>query len=184
MDLAHRLLQRLDRFSLVVGHGVAWLALLLVLLTSLIVILRYVAGIGSIALQEAQLYLHASLFMLAMAYTLRCDEHVRVDIFYHRLGRRHRAWVNLLGTLLFLLPLCVLLLVTCWDYVATSWARREGSAEAGGLPWLYVLKTLLLLMPALLAVQALAEGLRALLQWRHPDDPDRPASTGEGQAWN
>jgi len=184
MDIGHRLLQRLDRFGLIFGHGVAWLALLLVLTTSLVVVLRYAFGIGSIALQESQLYLHASLFMLGIAYTLRCDEHVRVDIFYRRLSLRRRALVDLTGTLLFLLPLCILLLVTCWEYVVVSWQRKEGSADAGGLPYVYLLKTLLVLMPGLLTIQALAEVLRNILRLRHPEEPmaDKPA--GEGQAWN
>lgn len=184
MDFSHRLLQRLDRFSLLLGHAVAWLALALVLLTSLIVLLRYVFGVGSIAMQEAQLYLHGALFMLGIAYTLRCDEHVRVDIFYRRLSQRGRARIDLLGTLLFLLPLCVLLLVTCWEYVLVSWQRQEGSGEVGGLPWVYVLKTLLVVMPALLTVQAVAEALRATLKLRHPDEPDADKPAAEGQAWN
>ncbi len=184
MDIAHRILHRLDRFSLAFGHGVAWLALALVLLTSLIVLLRYAFGIGSIALQEAQLYVHASLFMLGIAYTLRCDEHVRVDIFYRRFNHRGRAWVDLLGTLLLLLPLCVLILITCFDYVVVSWQRQEGSADAGGLPFVYVLKTLLLVMPVLLTVQALAETLRALLKLRYPQEPDADKPAGEGSAWN
>ena len=184
MDTAHRILHRLDRFSLAFGHLVAWLALALVLLTSLIVLLRYAFGFGSIAMQEAQLYLHGSLFMLGIAYTLRCDEHVRVDIFYRRFSHRGRAWVDLLGTLLFLLPLCVLVLVTCFDYVVVSWQRQEGSADAGGLPYVYVLKTLLLIMPALLAVQAVAEALRAALKLRNPSEPDADKPAEEGSAWN
>ena len=184
MDTAHRILHRLDRFSLAFGHGVAWLALALVLLTSLIVLLRYAFGFGSIAMQEAQLYLHGSLFMLGIAYTLRCDEHVRVDIFYRRFSHRGRARVDLLGTLLFLLPLCVLILVTCFKYVVVSWQRQEGSADAGGLPYVYVLKTLLLIMPALLVVQALAEALRAALKLRNPSEPDADKPAAEGSAWN
>lgn len=184
MDLAHRLLHRLDRFSLLLGHAVAWLALALVLLTSLIVLLRYAFGIGSIAMQEGQLYLHGTLFMLGIAYTLRCNEHVRVDIFYRGFSPRGRACVDLLGTLFFLLPLCLLLLVTCWEYVWVSWQRQEGSGEVGGLPWVYALKTLLIIMPTLLSLQALAELLRAALKLRHPDEPDASKSSAEGQAWN
>jgi TRAP-type mannitol/chloroaromatic compound transport system permease small subunit len=184
VDTAHRILHRLDRFSLAFGHGVAWLALALVLLTSLIVLLRYAFGFGSIAMQEAQLYLHGSLFMLGIAYTLRCDEHVRVDIFYRRFSHKGRAWVDLLGTLLFLLPLCVLIWLTCFDYVVVSWQRQEGSADAGGLPYVYALKTLLLIMPALLVIQASAEALRAALKLRNPSEPDADKPAAEGSAWN
>jgi TRAP-type mannitol/chloroaromatic compound transport system permease small subunit len=184
MDMAHRLLRRLDRFSLIFGHAVAWLALALVVLTSTIVLLRYAIGFGSIALQEAQLYLHASLFMLGIAYTLRCDEHVRVDIFYRQMSAKRQALVDLTGTLLFLLPLCVLLLWTCWEYVEVSWRRREGSADAGGLPYVYVLKTLLVIMPALLLVQGLTEVLRNGLRLCHPEEPGIKKPAGEGDAWS
>jgi TRAP-type mannitol/chloroaromatic compound transport system permease small subunit len=184
VDRAHRILRGLDRFSLLWGHGVAWLSLLLVLTTSLIVLLRYAFGFGSIALQESQLYLHASLFMLGIAYTLRCDEHVRVDIFYRQMTPKRQALVDLTGTLLFLLPLCVLLLWTCWEYVEVSWRRREGSADAGGLPYVYVLKTLLVAMPALLLVQGLTEVLRNGLRLRHPAEPGIEKPAGEGDAWS
>ncbi|MCB1836529.1 MAG: TRAP transporter small permease subunit [Alcanivoracaceae bacterium] len=162
----------LDAFALITGRAVSWLSLALVLVTMLIVVLRYVFDIGSIALQEVQMYLHGGLFMLGLAYTLACDEHVRVDIFYQRLSPARRALVNLLGTLLCLLPTCVLVLVLSWDYVDSSWEIREGSSSPGGLPLVFVLKSLLLVAPALLVLQGIAETLRAWQRWRHPDDKD------------
>lgn len=154
-----RLQQGLTRFTTTIGHASAWLALLLVLGMVLVVTLRYGFGIGNIALQESLTYLHGSLFMLAMAYTLNEDEHVRVDVLYQRWSPRTRAWINLLGTLLLLLPLCGALFWLSWDYVLTSWQQREASAN-GGLPFVYLLKSLLLVLPVLLSVQALAELLR------------------------
>jgi TRAP-type mannitol/chloroaromatic compound transport system permease small subunit len=139
----------------VVGKAVAWLTLLMVLLTFITVALRYGFNLGWIWLQESVTYLHAMVFMLAAAWALQTNEHVRVDIFYHAWTARKKALVDLLGTLLFLVPVCVFLLVIAWNYVAISWAVQEGSRSAGGLPFVYAQKTLILLLPALLLLQAI-----------------------------
>src|SRR5690606_22659805 len=112
-----------------------------------VVILRYGFATGSIAAQEAITYLHALVFMLGAAYTLKREGHVRVDVFYRRLGDRARAWVDLLGTVLLLLPTFVFILVISWTFVANAWVRMEGSAEAGGLPLVFLLKSAILAMP-------------------------------------
>lgn len=138
----------------VIGEGVAWLTLAMVLLTFVIVLLRYGFNLGWIWLQESVTYLHASVFMLAAAWTLQADGHVRVDIFYRDAGPGRQAWVNLLGTLLFLAPLCLFLIIVGWEYVAASWQLLEGSREAGGLPLVYLLKSLVLLLPVLLLLQS------------------------------
>jgi TRAP-type mannitol/chloroaromatic compound transport system permease small subunit len=152
--------QRLDWVNRAVGAAIAWLALAMVLVTFVVVVLRYVFDAGSIALQESVTYMHAMLFMLGAAFTLQQNGHVRVDILYQRFSRRGRAWVDLLGTLLLLVPVCVFLLVSSWDYVAESWAVLEGSREAGGLPGVWALKTLILLMPVLMLVQGLIWAVR------------------------
>lgn len=151
--------QGLTAFTIAIGRGSAWLALLLVLGMVLVVVLRYGFDIGNIALQESLTYLHGSLFMLAIAYTLAEDEHVRVDVLYQRFSPRGQAWVNLLGTIFLLLPVCAAIFWLSLDYVASSWREQEASAN-GGLPFVYLLKTLLLVLPALLTVQAIAELLR------------------------
>ena len=125
---------RLTRLTTAVGRLSAWLALFLVLGMVLVVALRYAFGIGNIALQESLTYLHGALFMLAIAYTLAEDEHVRVDVLYQRFSPRTRAWVNLLGTLFLLMPLCAALFWLSLDYVASSWREQEGSANGGLLP--------------------------------------------------
>lgn len=145
------------------GRLVAWLGLVMVLLTFVVVLLRYGFAIGSVALQEAIVYLHATLFMLGVAYTLQRDAHVRVDLFYRRLSRRGQAWVDLLGTLVLLVPLCLFVLFSSFGYVSDAWAIREGSREAGGLPWVWLLKTLLLVMPVLVLLQGGAWGVRNAL---------------------
>jgi TRAP-type mannitol/chloroaromatic compound transport system permease small subunit len=123
-------------------------------------VLRYGFDSGSIALQESVTYMHAMLFMLGAAYTLRQNGHVRVDIFYQRFSRRGRAWVDLLGTLVLLIPVCLFILSSSFDYVADAWSVKEGSREAGGLPYVYWLKSVILLMPLLLLLQGLIWLLR------------------------
>jgi TRAP-type mannitol/chloroaromatic compound transport system permease small subunit len=143
------------------GKGAAWLTLLMVLLTFTIVILRYGFNLGWIWLQESLTYLHVAVFTIVTTWALQTESHVRVDIFYTRMSPRGRALVDLLGTLLFLLPFCVFILVTAWPYVMNSWALLEGSREAGGLPLVFLLKSLILVMPALLLGQALVNAIDA-----------------------
>jgi len=151
------------------GRGTAWLTLLMVLLTGAIVVLRYGFNLGWIWLQESVTYLHAAVFMLAASWALQEDAHVRVDVFYRERSPRYQAWVNLGGTLLLLLPFCLFLLVTGWDYVARAWAVSEGSREAGGLPLVWLLKTLILLLPGLLLLAAAGRVVGAVAVLRGRD---------------
>ena len=137
------------------GKTVAWLTLLMVLLTFTIVILRYGFSLGWIWLQELLVYFHVTVFTVGAAWTLQHNGHVRVDIFYADMPVKKRALVDLLGTLLFLVPFCIFLLIIAWPYVAGSWKLLEGSREAGGLPAVFLLKSLILVLPALLLMQAM-----------------------------
>jgi TRAP-type mannitol/chloroaromatic compound transport system permease small subunit len=128
-----------------------------------VVVMRYAFGIGSIRLQESVLYAHAALFMLAAAWTLQTDGHVRVDIFYAQASPRAKALIDLVGTLVFLLPVTVLIGALSLPYVARSWAIFEGSPETGGLPFVYLLKTLIPLFAVLLGLQGVAQAIRAWL---------------------
>lgn len=145
------------------GLATRYLALLLVTATGLVVLLRYAFNYAPIALQESMTYLHASLFMLGAAYTLKHDGHVRVDVFYQYFSEQKKAWVNLLGTLFLLMPTCLFTLYICLPYVQSSWAILEHSIEGAGLPWVYLLKSLLIVQPALLLIQGLAEIIKNLL---------------------
>ncbi len=160
------LVETIDRFIQWTGRLFAWATLAMVAVVFAVVVLRYGFDLGWIAMQESALYLHAAVFMIGAAYTLQRDGHVRVDIFYRRLSPRGRAWVDLLGHLLFTLPVCAFILWSGWDYVLDAWALREGSREAGGLPFVYLLKSLILILPLLLGLQALAEILRRVLLLR------------------
>jgi TRAP-type mannitol/chloroaromatic compound transport system permease small subunit len=157
------IIETIDRFTQRMGSALSWLGLAMMLVTVTVVFLRYGFDIGWIAMQETVLYLHAIIFMLSMAFTLKQDGHVRVDVFYRSFSKRGQAWVNCLGFLFLLMPVCVLITWMSWDYVQASWAIRETSAEAGGLPGVYLLKTLILMMTASLLLQGTAECLRSLL---------------------
>ena len=154
--------KRLTSFTCGVGHFCAWFSIIMVVLMVLVVVLRYGFGIGSISLQESITYLHGALFMLAAAYTLAMDEHVRVDVLYQKFSPRAKAWVDLLGTLFLLMPVCIAIFVLSFGYVMHSWQIHEVS-DNGGLPFVYVLKTLLLVMPVLLVIQGIADLLRHIL---------------------
>lgn len=148
----------LDRISIATGHLASWLTLLMVLVTFVVVVLRYAFDAGAVWLQESVVWMHAIVFMLGAAYTLQQEEHVRVDIFYRNMSATRRAWVDLLGTMFFLLPVSAFLAYTAWDFVVTSWQLHELSREPGGLPYPLVpmLKTVLLLMPLALTLQGIS----------------------------
>ena len=154
---------QLDRFAETTGRLIAWLTLGLVAITFAVVVLRYLFNTGSIALQESITYLHATLFMLGAAWTLKQDGHVRVDIFYSKQNRRTRAWTDLLGTLLLLFPVCGFILFSSLDYVSASWSVQEGSQEAGGLDAVFLLKTAIPVMAVLLMLQGCAIVLKNIL---------------------
>ena len=147
----------LESFIEIIGKSIAWLTLFMVLVTFLIVVLRYVFGIGWIALQESVVWMHAAVFMLGASYTLRYDEHVRVDIFYRDMSLKRRAMVDFLGTVLFLIPPSLFPLFSSWDYVASSWMIREASREVGGLPFPFysILKSFIPLMASTLIIQSI-----------------------------
>lgn len=168
LRLLLRLTQMLHRISALTGRGAAWLTIPMVLVATSIVIARLFDA-GSIAAQEVVLYLHATVLTLASAYTLQADGHVRVDIFYRRLDRTQRAWINSFGAVLFLLPMAVFTLAVSLPYVAKAWNILEGSADAGGLPAVYLLKSLMLATSSLLILQALALLIEDVitLTWRN-----------------
>lgn len=152
--------RQFDRLALAAGKLAALLCLAMGVATGLVVILRYGMNTGSVALQESVTYLHAGIFMLGAALTLQRGAHVRVDIFYRRWSSRTRAWIDACGAIIFLLPLCIFMGWISWDYVQRSWEVAESSADPGGLPAVYLLKTLIPIMAATLFVQGCAELLR------------------------
>ena len=153
---------RIDRLNAAIGRAVAWAGLFVVLVQFLVVVLRYAFGLGSIWLSESIVYGHAALLMLAAAWTLREGGHVRVDVFYAEAGPRRKALIDLLGALLLLLPFMLVLMYFSLPYVARSWAILESSRETSGIPAVFLLKTLIPLFALLMALQGLAQAIRAV----------------------
>ncbi|MEM8949997.1 MAG: TRAP transporter small permease subunit [Pseudomonadota bacterium] len=147
-----------------IGRTLAWLTLGMVLLQFVVVVMRYVFGIGSVVAQEAIVYMHATIFLGGAAYTLLHNGHVRCDIFYSDATPRTRAIVDLIGVFLFLLPMCIMIFWVSWPYVMNAWAVLEGSPEGRlGIPAVFLLKTVILVFAGLLGLQAISMAIRAVL---------------------
>ena len=157
-----QLLAGLSTLTCVIVRPLRWLALIMVLLTFAIVILRYALNSGGILLQESVMYLHGALFMLAIALGVGDNTHVRVDILYSRRSPEQQAWIDLVGHILFLLPVAGFMIWVSLPYVSNSWQILEGSSEVGGIPGVFLLKTLIPLTGALLFCQGIA-GVAAIL---------------------
>ena len=166
------------------GRATAWLTLVMVLVTVLIVVLRYGFQIGFIWMQESVRFMHAAVFLLCAAYTLLRDEHVRVDVFYLKMGARGRAAVDLAGTLLFLIPVCAAIVLYSGDYVLNSWAECEGSLEERGVHAVYLLKTCIWLFAATVILQGVsrAAAAAATLAGPAPGGAEAPARPPHGGA--
>lgn len=169
------LARAIDRFSTIVGQATAWLALVMVLVQFLVVVLRYVFGLGFIWMQESIVYMHGVLFMVGAGYTLLNDGHVRVDVFYREASPQRKALINLLGTVLFLLPFCILILWVSWPYVFNAWRVMEGSKETSGLQGIYLLKSVILVFGGLVILQGVAIIARSILTLTGQDPDPWPA---------
>lgn len=158
------LVDGIDKTNKWLSQLVSWFTLLMVIITFLIVLLRYGFNLGWIAMQESVMYLHAMVFLLGSAHALKCNEHVRVDIFYRGFSAQRKAWIDILGSLFLLLPVNIFILIVSWGYVSRAWSMFEGSQEAGGLPFVFILKTLILLFALTMTLQGLAEIIRNSIQ--------------------
>jgi len=155
------LADRIDRLNAAIGRTAAWACLFVVAVQFIVVVMRYAFGAGSIWLSESIVYAHAALFMLAAAWTLRENGHVRVDVFYADAAPRRKALIDLIGALLLLLPFMLLLLFFAIPYVARSWTIFESSRETSGIPGVFLLKTLIPLFAVLMALQGVSQAIRA-----------------------
>ena len=153
----------LSMISTFIGRLAAWLVLFMTLMQFIVVIMRYVFSYGSIQMQESIWYMHGLLFMLGAAYTLVKDGHVRLDVFYRDARERTKAWINLAGSVIILLPFCIVNFDNVWIFVSNSWAVREGSAEATGLPYLYLFKSVILIFFILLVIEGISLAIKSLL---------------------
>lgn len=161
--IARKVASAIDRVTAAIGRAAAWCCLYVVAAEFAVVFMRYGLGVGSIKLQESVFYAHAGLFMLAAAWTLQVDGHVRVDVFYAQARPRARALIDLIGALLFLLPFATAVAALSIPYAERSFAILEHSPEASGLPFVYLLKTLIPLFALLIGLQGVAQAIRAAL---------------------
>ena len=170
--MSSKFLSTLDTWIEAVGNATSWCTIFMVIITCLVVILRYGFGIGSILLQETVVYMHGIVILFGLAYTLKHDGHVRVDLVYSNQTTKKKAWTNLLGHAFFLIPFGLILVAESLgisssipierSYVGRSWTVLEGSAEVGGLPGIFLLKSLIPLCGSLLVIQAIGEMYKAI----------------------
>lgn len=173
MHLSQRFVRTVESLNDRLGVVLRWAALVMVLIGAYNAVARYLTRftgfpLSSNALNEMQWYLFSAIFLLGAAYALRHDVHVRVDVLYTRLSRKGRAWVDLVGSLMFLLPFSLMMLWVSWPAVRNSWSIGEVSPDPGGLPR-YPIKALILVCFALLAIQGLAEIVRNVAVIRDRD---------------
>lgn len=162
----------LDKLNELTGRFISWLVLALVLLVSYDVTMRYLFNSGSVALQELEWHLFSVIILLGAAYTFKHDGHVRLDVLYQSrfMSDRKRAWVNLLGDLLLLIPFCLLIIITSWPFVSQSFIHAEASPDPGGLPFRWLLKAMIPLGFMLLLLQGIADLLKNI-QTLFGDEP-------------
>ena len=177
MNALARIAGWIDTLNEHVGRVVSLLALLMVLVQFIVVLQRYVFGVGSIWMQESIVYMHGFMFMLVAGYTLLHNGHVRVDVFYRTMSPRAKAWVDLLGTIFLIWPLCYLIFKVSLPYVEASWAVREGSRETSGIQGVYLLKSVILAFVVLLALQSLSMLIHALRILSGAEKPAEEASS-------
>jgi TRAP-type mannitol/chloroaromatic compound transport system permease small subunit len=141
------------------GKLIAWLVLFMVILVSYDVAMRYLFRSGSITLQELEWHLFSMIFLLGAAYTFKHNDHVRLDLFYqsHYMNDLKRAWVNIIGGVFFLVPFCLLVIISSWPFVSQSFVHMEGSPDPGGLPWRWLIKSAIPLGFFLMMLQGIAD---------------------------
>lgn len=159
--------KHIDNINTKISHFVSWMVFLLVIVTIYDVLMRYLFKAGSIWIQEAEWHLFAANFMLAAGWVMIIDGHVRVDIFYANFKPKTKAWINITGTILFLIPYCILIIWCSIPFVADAWCLLEGSSDPGGLPARYILKSVIPVTFVLLALQGVSEVCKNIILLKH-----------------
>ncbi|MDA3901927.1 MAG: TRAP transporter small permease subunit [Desulfuromusa sp.] len=161
MKFIQLVVRLIDRLNTKVGHAIAWLSSILVLVVCYDVFTRYFLRKSSVAVQELEWHIFAVLFLLGAAYTLKVDGHVRVDVIYTQLSVRGKAWINLFGSLIFLIPFSILVIWACQGFISMSWMIQETSPDPGGLPYRFLLKAMIPTGFGLILLQGIAITLRS-----------------------
>jgi TRAP-type mannitol/chloroaromatic compound transport system permease small subunit len=164
MSFLKRLSQWVDTINEWVGRGTAWVSLALVTVVFIDVVMRYAFNRSFVFVQELEWHIFAFIFLIGAGYTLLHDGHVRVDIFYQRLGPKGKAWTDLLGVLIFLIPGCLMIMATSWHFVVRAFVVGEGSPDPGGIPYRFIVKGLIPGGFSLLLLQGISMGIHSLLQ--------------------
>ena len=164
MGFLEKTVQVIDQLNERVGRFIAWAAIIMVLVQFTVVVMRYIFGIGSIMMQESVIYLHGILFMVGAGYTLLHDGHVRVDIFYREASPRNKAIIDLFGSVVLLLPVCVLFITSSFQYVLNTWHVFEGSRETSGIPGVFLLKSVIWIFAVLIALQGISIAAKSVLR--------------------
>ncbi len=181
MIFLRRLEQAIGKLSGAFGWLAGWLCILMIGVVFVDVVARYGFDAGSIAMQELEWHLFAAVFLLGAAYTMREDANVRVDVFYARMTPRKKAMVDIFGTVVFVIPMCTLILYSSYDFVSYSYQIQEISNDPGGLPYRFAFRALLPLGYFLVMIQSLAVVSRNVRLLAGDDDPSffnkRPSHT-------
>lgn len=164
MNMIKKCCHGIDWLNERVGRGVAWVTTALVLVVFVDVVMRYLFNTSYVFTQELEWWIFGFIFLMGAGYTLLHDGHVRVDIIYQRLGPKGQAWTNLIGVFFFMLPGCLMVIITSWKFAYNSWAIMEGSPDPGGIPYVFLIKGTITVGFVLLALQGLSLGLHSLLQ--------------------
>ncbi len=157
-----KIIDFLDWIGEKLGELVSWIAALLVVVIGLDVIIRYIFKFTYVWMIEIEIYLFGMMFLLASGYTFKYGKHVRVDIFYNKLSKKGKAWVDLIGGAFLLIPWCYVVIVSSWYYSLSSFIIGEASPQAGGLPALYVLKFSITIGFAFLLLQGASQMLKSI----------------------
>lgn len=163
MQFLEKIVTIIDNISDKIGYLVGWLTTLMVLVVFYDTVMRYVFNKGNVALQELEWHLFAVVFLIGAAYTLKEGGHVRVDIIFINLSEKTKAWLDFTGTLIFLIPFSIMVILSTKGFIVNSWNVREISPDPGGLPARYILKTMIPLGFSLLLVQGLSQVFKNLM---------------------
>lgn len=175
MNLILRLSAWIDKLNEWIGRGTSWVSLALVMVVFLDVVMRYAFNKSFVFAQELEWHIFAFIFLIGAGYTLLYDGHVRVDIFYQRLGFKGKAWINLLGVLFFLIPGCLMIIMTSWHFAFRAFVVGEGSPDPGGIPYRFIVKGLIPVGFSMLLLQGLSMGIHSLLQILNIEKPKEQA---------
>ena len=164
MRLIHKYIEWTDKINDKLGSTASWLVLVLIFVITYDVIVRYLFQSSSVAMQELEWHLFAIIFLLSAGYTLKIDDHVRVDVFYSGFSEKKQAWINLFGTLFFLIPFCIILIISSENFVLISFRVGETSPDAGGLPARYILKAFIPISFFFLLLQGIAIAFKSIIK--------------------